>query len=181
MSTDARRAEVEQQLSTLAILQSVYCMEGEFTTPEDTATVLDAFSNGEELPVQSLEVSLQATLNIALQEDVASRMIGLHISWNTDKSAKTKEGTIEKLHLRLRQPEWLSKRNAEQLCSSFQARFAGLPEEEAEDEVAFVALAVEAAKELSLQAASSADQHVDDNQVKSETNPSDSLVYGGTS
>lgn len=176
MSGDARRAEVEQQLSTLSILQSVYCMDGEFTTPEDTASVLDAFSNGEELSSQSLHVALQATLSISLQ-DAASRVIGLSISWNSDKARSAEEGTAEELQLRLKQPNWLSKKNFEQLSDTFQLRLADLLQEEADDQVALVAIAVEAAHELSLQAAASVDQSIEEGTLKSsDTASSDSLV-----
>jgi hypothetical protein len=156
MASETRLLELEKQLSTLTILQSVYCMDGEFAVPESAAELLDAYSNG--IDLASLQAGpsttlLQATLNIPLQ-DAASRMIGLHISWIACKDGSVQPGKPDGLQLRLVRPDWLLKKSFEELSIAFNDRLAGLPnEDQDEDEVGLVGLAVEAARELSVQAA----------------------------
>jgi len=178
MSSEASHVELERQLSTLTILQSVYCMDGEFVLPEDTAKLLEAFSEGEEVSGSSGSSSLlQATLNIPLEDAAAaSRMIGLHISWNASKDKPVQMHKQEVMHLRLVRPDWLLKKSFEQLSATFEEQLAKLPEADLEDEVALVASAVELAKELSMQAASSMSKSDKGNGLTGDFPPSDGLV-----
>lgn len=176
MSSEASLVELERQLSTLTVLQSVYCMDGEFVLPEDAAKMLQTFSDGEEvLGLSGSSRLIQATLNIPL-EDAASRMIGLHISWIACKDKPAHKGISDPMQLRVSRPDWLLKKTFEQLSASFEAQLAKLPEEDLEDEVALVASAVELAKELSLQAASSMSRIGKDDAQTGNNTPSDSLV-----
>lgn len=150
MSVQSQPVELEGQLSTLSILQSVYCMEGEFVTPQETTFLIDAYSSGEDLGELPVPCALQATLSISLEDAASSRMIGLHISWSTDKPADTSTATpapAPKLHLL--KPDWLTRKSFESLSTSFDQQLAELPDGEFEDEVSLVASAVEAAQVLS--------------------------------
>lgn len=165
MSTEDRLAELERQLSTLAVLQSVYCMEGEFTATERTSSLLDAFSNGEDLSASvPLASPLQATLNIAIAED-SNKLIGLSISW------KPSSQVPDACQIRLLRPEWLPRRLYERVLSVFEQELASLALDEAEDEVAVVAFAVEKAKELALKACADEES---DSALKSSASSADS-------
>lgn len=178
MSRETRFVELERQLSTLTILQSVYCMEGEFAVPDETAQLLDAYSNGRELELLQEGHSsslLQATLTIPL-EDAASRMIGLHISWTACKDSSEQSDKPDRLQLRLVRPDWLLKKGFEELSVAFNDRLASIPQEdEDEDEVGLVASAVEAARWLSLQAAAASCKVVENEGALNGT-ASDALV-----
>lgn len=154
MSSEARLAELERQLSTLSILQSVYCMDGEFKASHETAVLLDAFSSGEEL-VKLPHAALQAVLNIAISEEDPTKVIGLDVSWKPTQNVEVTPQAPDACQIRLLRPDWLLRKTFESLSSEFQRELASVSAEEAEDEVALVAFAVEKANDLALKALSS--------------------------
>lgn len=160
MSADARVVELERQLSTLAVLQSVYCMDGEFATTDETAALLEAYNDGKDLnALLSASTTAQATLRVHLSEENI-KQVSLNIHWlqrrGLDDAAAA---AAEPLRIRPTQPTWLSRRAFEDLSSRFQARIAELPEDEKEDEVALVAFAVETVKELAIETQAASGQN----------------------
>lgn len=154
MSSEARLAELERQLSTLSILQSVYCMEGEFKASDETAVLLDAFSSGEEL-VNLPHAALQAVLSVAISDEDPTKVIGLDVTWKPAQNVEETSQAPDACQIRLLRPDWLLRKAFESLSSEFQQELANVSAEEAEDEVALVACAVENAKDLALKAFSS--------------------------
>lgn len=174
MSADARIVELERQLSTLAVLQSVYCMDGEFATTDETAALLEAYNDGKDLnALLSASTTAQATLQVHLSEE-NSEQVSLNIHWLQRGLDDAAGAAADPLRIRPTQPNWLSRRAFEDLSSRFQARIAELPEDEKEDEVALIAFAVEAVKELAIETQAASEQK--NGATALENSASDTLV-----
>lgn len=147
---------LEAALSALSVLQSLYCLDKEFEPSEETATLLEAFADGED-PSTLLSVTnlsfLQAVLRVSLDEGVAGGdvsaeseskeyTVALQLRFSLSSTSDAASG----FSVQVDPPNWMSRKQYESLSESFQAELIALQPEDADDEVAYVSKAVEIIK-----------------------------------
>jgi hypothetical protein len=135
---------LESQLSTLAVLKSIYCLEDEFTVTQETAALLDAYEETGNILTATTITSLQATLQISLSEGALEKVIGLQIRF----PAANIGNTIEQVQISLVRPDWLLRKTFDALHARFDQELLMTQGQHEDDDLAYIQGAAEIAKDI---------------------------------